>query len=784
MAPEQSRNQGEELTITLRWGKEAARTYVIPPTATKICLRWSYVVWKRRRWRDDERLIAELARRAICDLSEFGIGLPDLEGIADSDIVEIGIPYRNRHVCCMPWEFILSVATSTRRGGKNLLVVRRLLAVDECVLSDPRQTSSDTASGLHLLFVQSAPGRLRGLYAFDTEYKLVRQALRLYGDCSTELIRLIDTPTLEKLRIELARAQPLILHLSGIDRKEGAYDLVREDSLLWDESGFYLQAAAKNAAPLDTSTTSTAAPGADPSLAQPVTPTGAEDSEYAVAGVDIGKACGFLPTLVSVNCYHSSSIAADIVAHGAQFAIGFQDQVDNPLMELFFANFYGDLIADGEVRPERVVTNFWGAIEAARREKATASGASRSNLRGTGIVLWSRSELSLKRPRDSVADALVERRVSVPPLHDGGARSILDCDIRPFPVLNYSLLHNDRSLFGRFVIKAKSEGVIFDIRVTAELDVAGSRFAYSTTFDLRDFYANLSQIRISLTSDLLRSLQENVYSSLYVTVQCQGQIVHENTHRILLLPINEWKDDHQNGAWLPSFVLPNDPAIARITRAAKRYLQALTDNPLASFDGYQRAENNNCDCVHKQVQAVWNALLHDFRTDYVNPPPAFERQSQRIRTPSQIVADERGTCIDLTLMVAACLEYIDIYPALFLLSGHAFVGYFTSAEAHHQFGLLFQSYFESPTPLRNAGGMSPQPWILERDARADILEVVRAGGIVPLESTFLCNERGFFEAAQQGRKNLTDAFRFESVFDIKRARENHVVPLPIGGKQQ
>ena len=78
--------------------------------------------------------------------------------------------------------------------------------------------------------------------------------------------------------------------------------------------------------------------------------------------------------------------------------------------------------------------------------------------------------------------------------------------------------------------------------------------------------------------------------------------------------------------------------------------------------------------------------------------------------------------------------------------------------------------------------MPPQPWVLEKDARRDILDMVSKGGIVPLETTFLSQTRGFFDAAQQGRKNLTDPTRFESAFDVKRARENQVVPLPIGGE--
>jgi hypothetical protein len=747
-----------------------------------LSLRWSYVVWKRRRWRDDENLLARLAERAVKDLGEFGIDAGDLSDIAESDVVEAGLPYQNRHLCFMPWEFLLSAATSAARAGRNLLVIRRLLGP---VTPDPppkKERNATDPAGLPLLFVQSSPGRLRGQYIFDTEYKLVRRALRLHADGSAESIRMIDTPTLEKLQTEVAKAQPVIVHLTGVDSREGSIDLARAGRFGWPEPGFYLQAKPEEPIVNGEPKIPPRDLCEDPSLRSSAIQPEAEAPERPARGMELGWACKSIPTLVSVYCNHSSSLAADIVSCGARLAIGFQDEVDNPLMELFFANFYRGLLADGELQMELVVKNFWRAMEAARREKASESGAPGSNLRGTGIVLWTREVLPLKRPRDSEDNAGLERRATVPLLHDGGARSILECDIRPFPALNYSLLHNDRSLFKRFVIKTETEGTVFDLHVAVDLDVAGTRHSYSTALDLCDFYANLSRIRVSLTSDLLRSLQENVYSAVHVKVQCQGQMVHENTHRVLLLPINEWKDDQLNGAWLPSFVLPNDPAITGITRTAKKYLQTLTDDPLAGFDGYQRVNGDDCDSVHKQVQAIWNALLHDFSLGYINPPPAFEKQSQRIRTPTQVLAQERGTCIDLALLLAACLEYIDIYPSMFLLSGHAFMGYFTSTAAHDRFGELFQSYFEIPVRWKERGGMPPQPWVLEKDARRDILDMVSKGGIVPLETTFLSQNRGFFDAAQQGRKNLTDPTRFESAFDVKRARENQVVPLPIGGE--
>ena len=405
----------QKVSISLRWGTSPARKYTVPSNIEAVTLRWSYVVWKRRRWRDDETLLTGLAQHAVEDLREFRILACDLDKIAESDVVEIGIPYGNRDLTHMPWEFLLAIATRARRAGRNLLVVRRLLEPaittpsgreEKCPASDP--------SGVPLLFVQSAPGRLRALYFFDTEYKLVCRALHRRGDGSAASIHAIDTPTLEKLETEIAKAKPVIVHLTGIDSTEATIDLGDEDHPGWAEPGFYLQAAAKDPS-YTISNTLPQDPCTDPSLPASAIQPEADHLESLASGVNLGTACKSIPTLVSVNCYHSSMLAADIVSYGAQLAIGFQDEVDNPLMELFFANFYRDLLADGELQLDRVARNFWKAMEAVRREKAAEIGAPGSNLRGTGIVLWSREELTLKRPRDSGEDALLERRVTVPP---------------------------------------------------------------------------------------------------------------------------------------------------------------------------------------------------------------------------------------------------------------------------------------------------------------------------------------------------------------------------------
>ena len=40
---------------------------------SELSSKWSYVVWKRRRWREDEKLLGLLAAQAVQDLERFDI---------------------------------------------------------------------------------------------------------------------------------------------------------------------------------------------------------------------------------------------------------------------------------------------------------------------------------------------------------------------------------------------------------------------------------------------------------------------------------------------------------------------------------------------------------------------------------------------------------------------------------------------------------------------------------------------------------------------------------------
>jgi len=263
------------------------------------------------------------------------------------------------------------------------------------------------------------------------------------------------------------------------------------------------------------------------------------------------------------------------------------------------------------------------------------------------------------------------------------------------------------------------------------------------------------------------------------------------TWPVKLLAVDEWVDTKELDAYLPSFVFPRDRAVAKIIDTAQHYLMSLSDDYGAGFDGYQGVDPGAEDpfaSVDLQARAIWSALSYDFPLSYINPPPTFSVSSQRLRSPSDVIEGRRGTCIDLALMLAACLEYVGIYPVIFLLGDHAFPGYWRSEEDRSNFIYMLPKSVAEVSPrsggVRDASaGSSPKPWVLSN--YTEITKLVRSGALLPIETVLLTQREGFWDAVDEGVSNLRNKDEFQMMIDVQYARNNErpVTPLPILGVQ-
>ncbi len=729
----------------LRWDDGPLARRIDLAEFQRLAVQWAYVVRNRRRWAERTDTVGEQATRAVELLRFLGLSEATREELAAAGHVEVVIPWTSEAVGwelrIFPWEYLLTAGTRDIRRGQ-LSVVRRL-AFDgdaEPLSAKPR-----------VLYIQSAVGKLHERYDFSTERAIVESSLNS-SDC-----QVLINPTLEQIERAVEMCNPDVVHLAGFDTHQGL-------ALLNDETadevldGYLLQHA--------------------------------NGSLHAVSAGLLAEAItkgASKPRLVMCNVHNSASrIAPQLLAHGVGAALGFQDTFDDGLAEVFVGSFYRALaLAEGDL-----VLAFdlaWGALREQPR-----------SVLGSGLVLWSRSPLFAEATRTddttrtSVAKQVEQERAQIIDLSKfADLGDVVQVTCEPLREANYSLLHNNRGMFKRFAIQKLQPGRLEQVLVNVELHVGADTYPYRRSFTLSEPLVDLNDlVRVPLTSALSRSRNEAMHTSLFVEVLWgppgQERELYRDTHRVTMLPADQWRDDDSDRIWLPSFVLPRDPAVAQVIDRAQRYLMALRDDPTAGFDGYQSLDpsaDDPAECIDLQVQAIWSAILYDFRLAYINPPPAYSEASQRIRTPTEILASGRGTCLDLTLLVAACLEFVEIFPVVFLLAGHAFPGYWRSDSAHAAFVEVANADLSSAdlTDAHRATRTTGQreAWYLPKQSWPEMIQQVRLGELVPLESVWLTTHRGFWEAVDAGHDNLKPRAEFDSLLDVLLARGSGVTPLPI-----
>jgi hypothetical protein len=723
----------------------------------KLAMQWQYRLENRERWAGKDLASERLSGDARRDLEKWGYAEDSLRVLADVDVVEVRIPFSEEsndwEMRVFPWEFILSeAARHLRRIEKPLIVVRHL----DVVGGNTRVVALGSKPKT-LLFIVGAPGPLSKRYDFTMEKQLV------YDCCGRKDVQLIDceNPTIDTLREEVRKNHPDIVHVSAVDTRLAFSLLSRggnipdpDETSEWRSDGIVLagEVGLQNV-------------------------RAAEFGEFITSG-------GQPPMVVGYNVWRSGSrIAPLTVARGARIAIGFQTTFDDRLAELFFSKFYETFRKTGWNAP---LSAFQAAWESLRGKP--------DSLTGTGILFWS-AESVLTQVSPSVSKKEETPRV----LTARSARGKIKVIVKPIERLNYALAHNNSPMFEEFTIHLQ-EGFLHDVRVEVQLFDGAESHPYVTMFDLGKFKDLTKIVKLPLTSTLERSVDENVHTSFRVRVSCGDIVFYEDTHRITLLPIDLWKSTDEECKWLPSFVLPRDPAVTKILRSATGMLACLSDDPTAAFDGYQTVDTSADDptnYVDLQVRAIWTAMILELPMSYMNPPPSYESDSQRLRTPSETLETEFGTCIDTSLLLAACLEFVGIYPVIFLIEGHAFPGYWRDEKTYQDF--VAGANKSEKESGQDDGSIDAEwktgsedtvelalgcPWMIGRIAYSEIMEYVNDSDLVPLESTLLTNRSGFEVAMDEGLKNLRSREEFYALVDIQLARDNRpnpVTPLPIGG---
>ncbi|TSE16656.1 DUF3320 domain-containing protein [Arthrobacter sp. KBS0703] len=200
--------------------------------------------------------------------------------------------------------------------------------------------------------------------------------------------------------------------------------------------------------------------------------------------------------------------------------------------------------------------------------------------------------------------------------------------------------------------------------------------------------------------------------------------------------------------FLAAYVQPHHPSIAKLMSEAADILVQTTGS--GSFDGYLE----DGDRVDQIVFAIAQAMsARDIR--YSMPPASWGLEGQQVRTPAQVLDDRLGTCLDTTLVLAAALEFCGIRPLLWLVEGHAFLGYW-----------------------REEGSLSTAA----SDDVPELVSLVQRGFISLVETTLLTGSQPISAAALRSsplnRYVESGNDEINAVTDVRRARLDGIYPLP------
>lgn len=319
-----------------------------------------------------------------------------------------------------------------------------------------------------------------------------------------------------------------------------------------------------------------------------------------------------------------------------------------------------------------------------------------------------------------------------------------------FGAMNFAMQQNYVPLVRSVTIKNNSDEEIKDIMLKISFEPEFAKpFTHRIEVLPPHTEIEVSPVNIIVSTEFLFSLTERIVAQISVQLLCGEEELVNAGDNIDLLAYDEWSGCYIMPELIAAFVTPNHPAISGILKIATDYLRKWGKDP--SITGYQ---SRNADVVKLQMAAVY-AALQSKNIVYNNPPASFEKAGQRVRLPYSVIEQKQGTCIDLAVTYASCLEAAGLFPLIMIKKGHAYCGCRLEEETFADCVIDDFSAIDKRTVSGNE----------------DILLV---------ECTdFTAGEKiDFDRAVKHGKNNLSDSEDFICAVDVRRARAGGLRPIP------
>jgi len=329
----------------------------------------------------------------------------------------------------------------------------------------------------------------------------------------------------------------------------------------------------------------------------------------------------------------------------------------------------------------------------------------------------------------------------------------ISVDVTSVPVLSYALAHNGIAVVSQLVLTGSGAPVrSATVRVGVRDAEGPIGDAVTLLADIDPGHTTvLTDVGLRLDPAAMLQVEERRPGWLSVSVEQNGAVLGSAREPVQVLAAAQWLATPLELAMemLAAHVMPNHPSVTALVAEAAGLLREQSGSP--SIEGYQ-AGPERVDAI---VAAIVAAVQHrDIR--YSEPPASWADLGQKVRNPGEVLDDRVGTCLDLVVVLAAALEQAGIRPLLWLVEGHAFLGYWREE-------LSAQSAATTDV--------------------ASLVNLIDLGLIRLVETTMLTTraEPARFEELHRPPYAawLTgDLDRVIGVTDVYRARRDGVLPLP------
>lgn len=239
------------------------------------------------------------------------------------------------------------------------------------------------------------------------------------------------------------------------------------------------------------------------------------------------------------------------------------------------------------------------------------------------------------------------------------------------PVVSYAMAHNRIPVVDEVAVTADrdAEGAVLELAVVDAEGVLSSTCTHVVDLAAGDRTV-VADVGLTLDPAQMLQVDEQRPGRVTATLRLGDETLATASSDVRVLAARQWLavPPELSMEMLAAFVMPHDPAIGPLLDEVSALLRERTGS--TALQGYQAGPER----VDDVVRAVFDAArARGIR--YAEPPASWGDVGQRVRTPTQVLDERVGTCLDTVVALAAVLEQCGVRPLLWMVRGHAFLGY-------------------------------------------------------------------------------------------------------------